>query len=90
MNLSNKVLSINGLKPSFGRWVLILCVIAFIPLQVVGQKTQSELEKEKKELEAKIAYTGVLLDETIKNKKASLNQLTTLKKQNIIIIWTLL
>ena len=81
MNLSNKALSINGSKSSFGRWVLILCIIAFIPLQVLGQKTQSELEKEKKELEAKIAYTGVLLYETIKNTEASLNQLTTLKKQ---------
>jgi septal ring factor EnvC (AmiA/AmiB activator) len=69
----------------FNTWlcnnVLMLCLITLLPLEIFGQKTQEQLVKEKKEIEAKIAYTGVLLDETVKNKKASLNQLTTLKRQ---------
>lgn len=81
MNRLNNMLNTHLFEISPSKWVLILCILAFLPTQVLGQKTQAQLEKEKKELEAKIAYTGILLSETIKNKKASLNQLTTLKKQ---------
>jgi len=81
MNQSNKPGTIRPLRPRLSNGVLMLCLITLIPLEAFSQKTQTQLEKEKQEIEAKIAYTGVLLDETIKNKKASLNQLTTLKRQ---------
>ena len=61
-------------------YLFLICSWLLVSAQVIGQ-TKEELQKRKKALEKDIAYTGVLLKETIKNKEASLNQLSTLKKQ---------
>jgi len=55
-------------------------IFLLLPVLLFGQ-SKGELQKKKKELEKNIQYTNILLKETKKNKVASLNQLTTLKKQ---------
>ncbi|MBL4657667.1 MAG: peptidoglycan DD-metalloendopeptidase family protein [Flavobacteriales bacterium] len=57
---------------------IALFVVLLLPILTYGQ-TKEELQKKKKELEKNISYTGILLNETIKNKEASLHQLSTLK-----------
>ncbi|HIN39207.1 MAG TPA: peptidase M23 [Flavobacteriales bacterium] len=67
-------------KPPFTSYWIIFAFISLLPLFAFSQ-SKNELQKKKKELEKDIQYTNILLKETKKNKEASLNQLTTLKKQ---------
>lgn len=58
--------------------LFVVSAFILVSMATFGQ-SKEDLQKKKKELEKNISYTGVLLNETIKNKEASLHQLSTLK-----------
>jgi septal ring factor EnvC (AmiA/AmiB activator) len=55
--------------------------ICVVPLAQTRQDSKEKLESKKKKLEDEIAYNKQLLEETRRNKKASVNQLNLLKSQ---------
>lgn len=61
----------------------ILFFLFFVGIVAVGfpQKKSDNLKSNKKKIEAEIATTKKLLDQTSKNKQASLQQLSVLRKQ---------
>ena len=68
--------------------ILHLCrltlIIGLFATLISTAQTKDDLEKKKKDIEKNIQYTNSLLEETKKNKEASLNQLTTLKNKIIL------
>ena len=80
MSLSNKLVSYTLYAVLRNGLLISGFAMLLLPTHIFGQ-TKEELQKKKDELEKNIVYTGVLLTETIKNKEASLNQLSTLKKK---------
>lgn len=64
------------------RLLLLLGLILSLCIGVVAQQQKStQLKSDKKKIEAEISNTQKLLDETRKNKNASLQELSVLKKQ---------
>jgi murein hydrolase activator len=66
---------------SFPAAWLVLLSLVFILAQAIGQKTQQNLAKTKKQLEEEIEYTNSLLLQTKKSKENSLNKLKLLNRQ---------
>lgn len=60
---------------------LIIIVLLCLPVSLSGQNKKTELQQEKKQIEADIRYTNELLASTSKNKKSSLNGLVILKQK---------
>jgi murein hydrolase activator len=60
---------------------LLIYVLLFVPLALFGQKSKTQLEKERKENEVKIIETEKILTETKKVRSATLGQLTALNNQ---------
>lgn len=61
--------------------VKILFIVLFLSGVLHAQKNKSDLEKQKKALQAEIKETTQLIQETRKNKKASLTQLKALNQK---------
>lgn len=63
--------------------ILIACILAFIsgPVLLNAQDRKSQLQEEKDQIEAEIAYTTKLLNETRKSRRNSLDGLSLLQQR---------
>lgn len=61
------------------KYIILILIVAF--QQCLFAQSKKELENKKKQLQKEIKQTEILLNETKKNKKLSLNQLVTLNKK---------
>ncbi|MBO4232581.1 MAG: hypothetical protein J5862_05035, partial [Bacteroidales bacterium] len=62
------------------KYILFIVLVCFATL-VMGQSKSDKLKNDKKQIEKEITNTQKLLDETKKNKNASLQEISVLRKQ---------
>ena len=68
--------------PSLLRIAFLLFIITFlIPAGIQGQNRKADLQKEKEQIEADIAYTNQLLSKTRTNRKSSMDALAILQQK---------
>ena len=68
--------------PSLSRIAFLLFILTFlIPAGMQGQNRKADLQKEKEQIEADIAYTNQLLSKTRTNRKSSMDALAILQQK---------